>query len=234
MLMGHITSAGSTMQDDPPGMTALSLRPFHTPPTSAISSLKGIPKGNSKLPGFSTWPETEKIDGAARIHGPQTREPRGPFAHDGGHRGEALRVVDGGRFAEQAEIRRKRRFEARLAGLALQGFEQRGLLAADVGAGADEHVQVEIDAAAQECSCRAAPPHRLRPARLRSAEWARRETRREYSCIPRWPSWRSRRWPCPRSPSAGCSAECRGHGRCRARIRPNCTRHTSAPARCAA
>src|SRR5258707_288013 len=54
-------SAGKTMQEDPPGMTALSLRPFHTPPHSSIRSLKGIPIGNSRLPGFSTWPETEKI-----------------------------------------------------------------------------------------------------------------------------------------------------------------------------
>ena len=80
-----MTSPGTTGTDEPPGITALSLRPFHTPPASAIRSLNGMPSGNSKLPGFSTWPDTEKIDGAAGVHRPQAREPRGALAHDGGH-----------------------------------------------------------------------------------------------------------------------------------------------------
>src|SRR3984885_1064266 len=79
MLMGHIASAGSTMHDDPPGMTALSLRPFHTPPTSAISSLKGIPNGSSKLPGFSTCPETEKIAVPPEFTGPNPANHAAPL-----------------------------------------------------------------------------------------------------------------------------------------------------------
>src|SRR5207249_11476650 len=77
-------------------------------------------------------------------------EPGRTLAQNGRHGGEAERVVDGGGRAVQAEIRRERRLEARLAGLALERVEQRRLLAADVGAGADEGVQVEVDAAPQQ------------------------------------------------------------------------------------
>ena len=40
-------------------------------------------------------------------------------------------------------MRRQRRLGADLAALALQAFQQRGLLAADIGAGADAHFEVE-------------------------------------------------------------------------------------------
>src|ERR1700727_1843511 len=72
-------SAGTTMQDEPPGITALSLRPFHTPPTSSIRSLKGIPMGNSKLPGRSTWPETEKITVPPEFTGPNPANQAAPL-----------------------------------------------------------------------------------------------------------------------------------------------------------
>ena len=52
-------------------------------------------------------------------------------------------VVDHGRAAEQPLDRRQRRFEADLAAPAFQRLQQRGLLAADVGAGADAQLQVE-------------------------------------------------------------------------------------------
>src|SRR6185503_9967376 len=68
----------------------------------------------------------------------------------GGRRGEALRVVDRGRLAVEAEVGRKRRLEARLAGLALERVEERRLLAANVGAGADERVDVEVDPGAAD------------------------------------------------------------------------------------
>src|SRR6056297_161947 len=61
MLAPVISSAGNTGDEEPPGITALSLRPFHTPPASASSSLKGMPSPTSKLAGFDTCPETEKI-----------------------------------------------------------------------------------------------------------------------------------------------------------------------------
>ena len=81
---------------------------------------------------------------------PEGGKPRGPLAHDGRHRREALRVVDGRRLAVQAGGGRERRLEARLAGLALERLEQAHLLAADVGAGADEGVQIEVDARTED------------------------------------------------------------------------------------
>src|ERR1700730_6681759 len=79
MLVPHITSPGTTGQEEPPGITAFSLRPFHTPPASAINSLKGIPMGNSKLPGFSTCPETEKIIVPPELTGPKPANQAAPL-----------------------------------------------------------------------------------------------------------------------------------------------------------
>src|SRR6202167_6535426 len=79
MLTPHTPSAGSNMEGDPPGMTALSLRPFHTPPHSSIRSLKGIPMGNSKLPGLVTWPETEKIAVPPEFTGPKPANHAAPL-----------------------------------------------------------------------------------------------------------------------------------------------------------
>src|SRR2546421_10751447 len=86
---------------------------------------------------------------AAGVGRPKGSKPGRTLAQNGRHGGEAQRVVDGGGRAVQAEIRRERRLEARLAGLALERVEQRRLLAADVRAGADEGGQVEVDAAPQ-------------------------------------------------------------------------------------
>ena len=55
-------------------------------------------------------------------------------------------VVDRGRRAVEAGVRRERRLQARLALLAFEAFEQRRLLAADVGAGAVMDVALEIPA----------------------------------------------------------------------------------------
>ena len=85
---------------------------------------------------------------AAGIRRAEVGEPLRPLAQDGRHRRVALRVVDRRRLAVQAEIRRERRLEARLALLAFERLEQRRFFAADVGAGADERVEVEIDARA--------------------------------------------------------------------------------------
>src|SRR5271167_858159 len=79
MLVSQMTSAGTTGQDEPPGITALSLRPFHTPPARAINSLNGMPIGNSKFPGFSTWPETEKIMVPPEFTGPNPANHAAPL-----------------------------------------------------------------------------------------------------------------------------------------------------------
>ena len=54
-----------------------------------------------------------------------------------------MHVVDHRRLAEQALDRRQRRLEAHHAALAFEALEQRGLFAADVGAGRRAHFEVE-------------------------------------------------------------------------------------------
>ena len=69
--------------------------------------------------------------------------PRAPSLEDERHRRQAQHIVDHRRLAEQPDMRRQRRLGADLAALALDRIEQRGLLAADIGAGADPHLERE-------------------------------------------------------------------------------------------
>ena len=68
---------------------------------------------------------------------------RAAFGEDVRHGGEREHVVDHGRLAEQALDRRQRRLGAHFAALALERVEQRGLLAADIGARADADLAAE-------------------------------------------------------------------------------------------
>ncbi len=63
---------------------------------------------------------------------------------------QGLDVVDHGRLAVEAHLHGERRLLARLSPLALDGFEQRGLLAADVGATATPDLDVEGEARAHD------------------------------------------------------------------------------------
>ena len=168
-----ITSPGTTGTDEPPGITALSLRPA----AHAAGDLEQVRERDAErhleVAGLRDVAGDREDHRAARVRRPEAREPLRALAQDRRHRGEALRVVDRGRLAVQAEVGRERRLEARLALLALERLEQRGFLAADVGAGADERVEVEVDAGAAACSCRAARPRRPPSAPPRSAERAR-------------------------------------------------------------
>jgi hypothetical protein len=80
--------------------------------------------------------------------------------------GEGLDVVDDGRLVEIAVGHRERRPVARGAALAFERFDQRRLLAADVGTGADVDLDVEIgprnaeDVVAQQVLAAAMPPAR--------------------------------------------------------------------------
>jgi hypothetical protein len=94
----------------------------------------GVPIGTSKLPGRLTWPETENSLVPPLFGLPRFEEGLAAHVDDEGNRGEGLGVVDGGRLAVEAEVGRERRLEARLALLAFDRLEQRGFLAADVGA----------------------------------------------------------------------------------------------------
>src|SRR5690606_11370409 len=87
---------------------------------------------------------------AARLRRTHLREPLAAIAHDRRNGCEALGIVDRRRLAVEPEVRRERRLEARHALLALEGLEQRGLFAADVGAGAEEGIEVKIDGRAEQ------------------------------------------------------------------------------------
>ena len=228
MLVLSMISAGTTGTEEPPGITALSCAAL----PDAAGQLEQIGERDAQrhleVAGLVHVSRDRKDHRAARVLRPEIGEPLRALAQDGRHRGIALGVVDRGRRAIEAEGGRKRRLEARLAGLALERIEQRRLLAADVGAGADEGIADRNRRPSPGCSCRAGPPRRLPAAPPRSAAPARREIRRGCSCSRPWRSCSSRRSPCPRSASAGCSAGCRDRGRCRARSRRSCTPRTSA------
>ena len=99
--------------------------------------------------------------GAAVVRPAQVREPLAAVADDPGHRGEGLGVVDRRGLAVEAEARRERRLEARLALLALERLEQRRLLAADVRAVAVVVVELEGELAAEDVAAEQARLARL-------------------------------------------------------------------------
>ena len=80
----------------------------------------------------------------AGIVGPSDAgEPGRAAPQDVRHDRDRLDVVDRARTAVEADIGRERRLQTRLALLAFEAFEQRGLLAADIGAGAVMDHEVE-------------------------------------------------------------------------------------------
>src|SRR5438046_3195451 len=85
------------------------------------------------------WPldvAGDAIELRARIVWPaDCREPGSAAPADVGHLRDRLDIIDGGGAAIEAHIGRERRLEPRQALLALKAFEQRRLLAADIGAG---------------------------------------------------------------------------------------------------
>ena len=82
--------------------------------------------------------------------GADRRVRRAAIAQDQRDVGQRLDVVDRGRLAEQPHLDRERRLVARLGAAALDRLEQRGLLAGDVGAGADPELDVERPARARD------------------------------------------------------------------------------------
>ncbi len=131
--------------------------------------------------------------GAARAAHAERGIGVGALGQDRRHGGERDQVVDDGRPAEQALVRRQRRLGAHLAALALDALQQRGLLAADIGAGADPDLDIEGRP-------RRPAGHRLRPAarRARRCGW-HRDIRSGCRRSPWSRRRRGRRSPCPRS-----------------------------------
>lgn len=71
-------------------------------------------------------------------------EPASSSAADGRGDGDSLDVGDGGGASEKTDGGGERGLETGLAGLALEGLDERGLLATDVGSGTSVDVNIEI------------------------------------------------------------------------------------------
>ena len=84
------------------------------------------------------------------LAGADAPEPIGAELDDHRHVGEGLDVVDDGRLTPQAAFGGIGRPHARLAALAFDRVDQRRLLAADEGAGAEADFQVEVEARAED------------------------------------------------------------------------------------
>ena len=81
---------------------------------------------------------------AARLAHAEVAVEGAALLQDQRHGGKREHVVDDGRLAEQPLVRRERRLGADDAALSLQAVEEGRLLAADIGAGADPDLQVEL------------------------------------------------------------------------------------------
>ena len=115
--------------------------------------------------------------GAIARHGQQLRAGRElraylsePFAaarRDHCHERERFDIVDAGRLAEIAIRDRERRTYARRAALAFQRFDQRAFLAANISAGAEVNVDVEIETVNAEDAAAKQPARAGAPALVR-------------------------------------------------------------------
>ena len=107
-----------------------------------------MPISSSTLQGLFTWPEMQKSLVPVLFGRPMPANQLGPAAQDGRRDGDRFDVVHRRRAAVEAGAGRERRLQPRHALLALEALEQRGLLAADVGAGAAMDIDVELPARA--------------------------------------------------------------------------------------
>ena len=137
-------------------------------------------------------------DRATGIRHAQAREPGRALAQDGGHGRIALRVVDRGGLAVQAEGGRERRLEARLALLAFERFEQRGFFTADVGTRAHGAVDVDIDAGALDVLAQQPGGVGFFQRRLEARHRFAQEFAADVVVAHGGAHGSSRRWPCPR------------------------------------
>ena len=92
---------------------------------------------------------------------PVSLNQAGAAGHDGRHVGPGLDVVDVGGLAAEAALGREGRTRPGPAALALDGGDERGLLAAHEGAGALDDLDVEVEAAAQDVLAQEAALARL-------------------------------------------------------------------------
>ena len=89
--------------------------------------------------------EAEEL-GAGVVGLAERGEPGRAAAEDIGHDRDQLDIVDGGWRAIEPDIGREWRLQPRHALLAFEAFEQRRLLAANIGAGAVMQIEIEVPA----------------------------------------------------------------------------------------
>ena len=110
----------------------------------------GVPSGISTSPVFLTLPTSEKTLVPELAPLPVSANHAGPQSDDRGDVEPGLDVVDIGRVAPDALLRREGRARTRPAGAPFERGDQRRLLAADECAGAFDHVDVEGESASQD------------------------------------------------------------------------------------
>ena len=103
-----------------------------------------MPIASSTLHGLFTWPEMQNSLVPVLLGRPMPANQAAPRRRIVRRDRDDLDVVDGGRAAIEPDIGRERRLQPRLALLAFEAFQQRGLFAADIGAGAVMDVEIEI------------------------------------------------------------------------------------------
>ncbi len=89
--------------------------------------------------------EAEQL-GAGIVRAAKRGEPGGAAPQDGGHDGDGLDIVDGGRRAIEPDIGGEWRLQPRLALLAFEAFEQGRLLAADISPCPVNEIKLEVPA----------------------------------------------------------------------------------------
>ena len=136
--------------DEPPGRPELQ----RVPGPHAARILQQLPQRDAQRRLVLTRPRDvprQRVQREARrflrTHRP---EPVDPVEQDRRDAGDGLHVVDHRRAGVQPGHRGKRRPQPRLAAPALQRIQQRGLLAADVGARPGVHDQFQIEARAAD------------------------------------------------------------------------------------
>lgn len=90
---------------------------------------------------------TEQL-GTGVALGAERREPAGSATHDGRTDGNSLNIGDGAGAAEQTDGGGEGGLQARLAGLALDRLDERGLLTTDIGTHSAVDVNIEVVACA--------------------------------------------------------------------------------------
>ena len=111
---------------------------------------QGVPMGTSTSPGFFTRPAREKTLVPLLFSVPMAANHSAPLVDDHRDIGPGFHVVDDRGLAPKALLGRIGRAVAGLADIAFDKVDERGLFAADIGAGAPADLDIEAEGRAQD------------------------------------------------------------------------------------